>query len=335
MASQSPASLAIAADGPVVRIVGEGLSPLAVEEKMVERHFREQGALLLRGFEFDFETFHRFCERLCSTAVFNESRKRAVIDSSLNLQSVDLGTDPFPLHPELSREPWKPDACLFACFNAPSREGETTFCDGMEIVRRLPPRLVEEMLRHQLLYSQPAAPEVLQYWLGTATPTDAQLAAPPPPCPYRFGRVDGRIHRSFLRPVLHKPMFQDELAFGNFLIFARDALRMRHFPRLENGQFVPDSWLDAVRVAAEPITYALKWQRGEILILDNSRFMHGRRRIVDPAERLIASYFGYVRFAEPSEYEPSDPPWRKETFRPPVPARRHAAPSPTITALPR
>ena len=120
-------------------------------------------------------------------------------------------------------------------------------------------------------------------------------------------------------------MFLDEPAFGNFLLFARYALRVSHFPLLEDGQPVPDEWVEAVQRAAAPITYALQWHRGDILILDNSRFMHGRRQILDAAERKIASYFGYLSFAPPNEYDPPDPIWRRGTFRPPVSGPRARA----------
>jgi hypothetical protein len=318
--------------GPFLMIEGNGnISPLMVGPDLLEREIRRHGALLLRGFDFDVGTFRRFADRLCVASVFNESKNRALIDAESNIQSVDLGANPFPLHPELAREPWRPDACLFACFTAPTSGGETTVCDGVEIARRLPPFLVEKMRGRSLLYLQPAPPIALDYWLGTATPDARQLASPPPQCPYFFREVDGRIMRGFLRPLLQKPMFHDGLAFANFLLFARDALGISHFPLLDDGETVPDEWVDAVRQAAEPITFPLAWKGGDILVLDNSRFMHGRRAITDLSERKIASYFGYLPFAPRSEYEPADPLWRMGTFEPPRartrrgPAERAAA----------
>lgn len=321
----------ISTDGPLKVISAvAGASLLAIEEELLEAEYRRRGALLLRGFQHDVETFKRFAERLCSASVFNESRNRAVIDQASNIQSVDLGTAPFPLHPELSREPWRPDVCLFACFSAPSRGGETTICDGVEIVRRLPPALVSEMLQRQLLYCQPALPQALEFWLGTSTPTAGQLASPPPQCPYSFTVAGERILRCFSRPFLHKPMFNERPAFGNFLLFARLALRVSHFPVLEDGRPVPDEWVQMVQQAARPITYAVKWREGDLLIVDNSRFMHGRNQILNSAERKIASYFGYLGFAPPNEYDPPDPPWRRGAFRPPAPPPR---PGPAMPRL--
>jgi alpha-ketoglutarate-dependent taurine dioxygenase len=321
-------TLGISPDGPLLVIQSPaGSSPMTVDQALLESEFRRSGALLLRGFDFDVETFRCFAERLCPASIFNESPNRALVDPASNIQSVDLGTAPFPLHPELSREPWRPDVCLFACFSAPSPGGETTICDGVEIVRRLPPAVVEAMLDRNLIYSQPASPEALEYWLGTRSPDAEQISSPPPQCPYSFTDLGDRILRSFARPLLHKPMFHDGPAFGNFILFARLALGVSHFPLLDDGQSVPAEWVNAVRQAAEPITYALQWRRGDILIVDNSRFMHGRRRIMNAQERKIASYFGYLSFAPVNEYEPPDPIWRRGSFRPPVmkPARARAS----------
>lgn len=131
--------------------------------------------------------------------------------------------------------------------------------------------------------------------------------------------ADGdRVIRGFGRPLLHKPMFCDELAFANFLLFARDYQHVDNFPVLEDGSSVPDEWMAAVREAAAPITHDVVWQADDILILDNSRFMHGRKAITDPENRMIASYFGYVGFAPRIAFEPPDPLWRKCNFRAPV-----------------
>ena len=56
-------------------------------------------------------------------------------------------------------------------------------------------------------------------------------------------------------------------------------------------------------------------------MLDNTRVMHGRNTIVDPSERVIASYFGYLDFAVPDGEEIPDAPWRRQAFRPPAQGR--------------
>lgn len=303
---------------PYVLIVAQGeTSLLEVDPALITDLYKAHGALLLRGFEANLDDFRHFTAQFCSASVFNESPDRLLLDEAHNVQSVNGGQAPFPLHPELSREPWKPDICFFFCLNPPREQGATTLCDGVELVRHLPPEVRRGLEGRRLLYAQPAPPKLLEYWLGTAAPSDAQLAAPPAHCPYSFVRAAGRVIRAFTRPALHRPMFTDAPAFGNFLLFARYHNGRTNFPALDNGQPVPDAWVEAAKRTGDRLSAEVAWRKGDLLMLDNTRFMHGRTAIVDADERLIASYFGYLKFALPNPEEPADPVWRRAAFRPP------------------
>lgn len=291
----------------------------AVDEASVIALYKAHGALLFRGFGVDTAQFRAFAERYCSTSVVNESPGRDPIDAEQKVHTVDRGNGAFNLHPELSREPWKPDAAFFACLSPPSQGGATTVCDGVALVRELPEDVRRGLEGRRLLYIKPTWPSLLRYWLGTPTPSDAQLAAPPAGCPYEFRRLpDGQIVRYFTRPALHRPMFIDAPAFGNFLLFARFNHGRADHPVLDDGYPVPEPWLQAIKATGDRLQTPVQWRKGDALMLDNTRFMHGRTAIVDTAERLIASYFGYVKFAIPDPEEPKDAIWRREDFEPPL-----------------
>lgn len=300
-----------------------GEDPLAEREAIVAL-YKAHGALLLRGFAIDLPRFRTFTASLCPTSVFNESRGRTVLDAEANILSVAPGDAAFPLHPELAREPWRPDACFFACFSSPAAGGETLICDGIALADALPEPIRDAFAAQRLRYLQPALPEELAYWLGTPDPDAALLAAPPPGCPYRFVSNGERIWRFFTRPALHKPMFAERPAFGNFLLFARYHRGENRFPTLADGTIVPDDWVAAAKAAGDRVSAAIAWQQGDLLMLDNSRFMHGRNAIRDKAERRIASHFGYLDFAVPDVEEVHDAPWRRPGFRPPVLAPKPA-----------
>ncbi|HYI48153.1 MAG TPA: TauD/TfdA family dioxygenase [Allosphingosinicella sp.] len=289
--------------------------------------YKTHGALLLRGFSTDLDRFRRFAEQFCASSALNDSRGRDLLDPEHKIQSVNRGVAPFPLHPELSREPWKPDVCFFGCLNPPSEQGATTLCDGVEIVAQLPAEVRGAFENRRLLYVQAATAEELDYWLGTPEPSDAELAAPPPTSPYFFWRADGQIIRAFTRPAFHRPMFIDAPAFGNFLLFARYCLGIQGVPLFEDASQVPDALLAAVKSVSDRLTAPIAWQGGDVLMIDNTRFMHGRTAVRDAGERLIASYFGYLNFAVPNPEEPADPVWRAGPFSPPArltPAARAA-----------
>lgn len=292
---------------------------LALDPAAIAALYRKHGAILLRGFGANVASFGSFARQFCATSVVNESPGREPLDPAGGVWTVNGGSEAFALHPELSRQPWKPDAAFFACLSEGGSDGATTICDGIELVRALPDEVRRLLAARRLLYAAPASPGVLAYWLGHAEPSDAVLTAPPSGCPYKFVRdYGGRVVRFFTRPALHKPMFSDDPAFGNFLLFARYNNGRRDFPLLDDLTPVPDTWVEAAKAAGDATMVPIHWQRGDLLMLDNTRFMHGRTAINTPEQRRIATWFGYLRFAVPNPEEPVDPIWRREDFAPPV-----------------
>ena len=291
-------------------------SILDIAESNVVELYKQHGAILFRGFSFSLPQFKTFTNQFCQSTVFNESPGRKTIDSDANIQTVNLGDEAFPLHPEISREPWKPDVCFFACETPPITGGETTICDGIELVKLLPEGALKVFKENRLDYINLATQSECLYWLGTAKPDDATLNSKPETCPYQFSRYGDQILRIYNAPALHKPMFSDELAFGNFLLFSYQ-LNATRFPMFTGNREVPRGLVKIVKDTAQKITTAVKWQKHDVLMLDNSRFLHGRNHISDTSHRLILSYFGYLKFAIPSVEDIPNPPWRAGTFVPP------------------
>lgn len=306
---------------PLVLVTPSGENGVGqVDRAELIAHYQTHGALLFRGFATDLARFHAFARKFCPTSVYNESPGRALLDPAEGIYAVDGGVNEFALHPELSRVPWKPDVALFGCLTAPGQGGATTICDGIALARALPDEVQRGLAGRRLIYVNGTWPELLEFWLGTPTPDDAQLSQPPVGCPYQFRRLpDGRIVRHFSRPALHRPMFADERAFGNFLLFARFNNGRPDFPLLDDMRPVPEAWLQAIKAIGDRLTCAVQWQPGDLLMLDNTRFMHGRTAILEPSERQIATFFGYLDFAVPDPEEPADPVWRREDFAPPRP----------------
>ena len=174
----------------------------------------------------------------------------------------------------------------------------------------LPPDIMQAFASRRLLYAAKSQKSILQFWFNTTDPDDDQLRDPPGDCPFVFSRQGERIVRFHSAPALHKPMFSNRLAWGNFLFFARYMAGRRDFPIFADGTEVSDELLDAVKAVADKLERPIQWQKNDLLMLDNTRFMHGRRQIAKEDERLIMSYFGYLNFAIPSEEEPPNAKWR-------------------------
>lgn len=294
-----------------IRPDSEQESLLDIDPIWIENLYKSHGALLFRGFPLDVATFARLTSLYCTHAAFNESPGRETVDNSNNIQTVNLGDEAFPLHAELSRTPWRPDVCWFACMTPAERDGETYVCDGIDFVHQMSSQLRAALQHRQLKYTQPAQLHAAKFWLRCDRPGMQQLQNPPADCPYVF-EMQGQVpQQTFMRPALQKAMFADDLAFSNFLIFARKYLRNRSFPSFEDGSEVPDDVIAELDEIGTRLQQPIAWQQYDVVMLDNTRFMHARGKLPSPSLRYILTYFGYLRFAVPASEEGANPRWRQ------------------------
>lgn len=276
----------------------------------IERLYKRHGALLFRGFPFDVDIFRLLTQKFCTHSVFNNSTNRSVVDKGNHIQSVNRGPGGITLHPEMAREPYKPDVCWFACISPARTGGETFICDGVELAKNMTPDVFRALESRRLLYNRKATQQDISFWLETDQPSDEELANPPAGCPYEFWRNGNQIDCCFSAPALHKPMFANDLAFGNFLLLARQSLKLKSYPVFEDGSIIPDGLVADLIKTADNIKEPVAWQANDVLMLDNTRFMHGRNKIEDPDNRNIVTYFGFLRFASPGLDEMPNARWR-------------------------
>ncbi len=279
----------------------------------IQRLFKQYGALLFRGFDVGLPEFDDMTSRYCDSFVPNYSSTRQAMSVDGRTQTVDLGQSAFALHSELARVPWRPDIAWFACLSAPEPGEETVICDGIEVVRAMPPDL-RELLSHRSLSHKTETPkEVCETWVGFSDPTEASLRRIKSDGPFVFSIENGRYFGTYTVPVLHKPNFSKENAFANFLLFARFTKKFRDFPTFEDGSEISDEICSAIKKITDELQVDVCWQDGDLLMLDNSRFMHGRHSVKDPARRVIATQFGYASFLTPKR-NPADEPWLEDTL---------------------
>lgn len=288
-----------------------GISELGtLDTQQIISLYMRHGAILFRGFSLNLDEFAQFSDRFCSSYVSNKSPGREVLSSDGRVQTVNLGTQYFPLHPEISREPWQPDVAWFAC-QQPSRVGgETTICDGVAIANALSPELHKHLRENILAHTLPTDINWCAGFLAADALQASELEGFSDQATFQFKVVGEQLFRTYLRPMLHKPMFCAEWAYGSFLVFARQKLQVRDFPCYADGSEVSDALVQEIETISNRLATAIKWRKGDVLMLDNTRFMHGRNPIGDPQSRRILTQFGYLSFV-PDNY----PNLAKQTWR--------------------
>jgi hypothetical protein len=230
------------------------------------------------------------------------SQERDLVRPDKDISTVNKGSDAIPLHREASYLPERPDVLLFYCERPPRVGGQTTLCDGVGLLHALP-ALVREYVQDgdgaSLVWTWDLPVERWSAAFGTRSPLQAEE---------HFTRLregfaswerlethfnGDQLHGVFRTRCVIPTRFGGARSFCNSVMAYYDrepgpyvAKHMYHLALPDGSAFSPAVLAD-IRDYAERHTYELAWHPGDILLVDNARFMHGRRAVTDAHRRIL------------------------------------------------
>lgn len=246
---------------------------------------RESGALLFRGFGPEPGDFAAFTDRFSSSTLgrLHMAQNRREVAGDADTSTVNLGMQHVGPHAELGYSPRRPDLLWFSCVRPSAAGGETTLFDGIKVWERLPDPLREKFAASDLLYSfEAAGPDDWPLFTGVPADRDRtlELLAAERGVSYTLGNgdtLDIRYRVSAAEPS----RFQGAPAFSNSII-----------PSISGGVSFADGTpvlssdrLSILRVCDDLAT-PVDWRKGDVIVIDNSRMMHGRLPFSDPAREI-------------------------------------------------
>jgi hypothetical protein len=268
------------------------------------------GVVLVRGGDSDIAGFEALTSRFCGQ--FHHAGARHALRQSEG-DGFTTGVSPrnFILfgHSEGHYRPSLvlPDVCFFKCVVPPSvAGGETTLVDGVELLSRLPPALVRRFEDQGVIYEFSWEPARWQAEFGVTDEAGlkAFLARFPGA---RYTLSGGLLHMFYAAPALSR-LHDGAAAFSNGIlahlpgvehpryegrpVYARPSNRVY----FGDGELIPNDVINTLIDAHDTVLYRHRWQANDLLIVDNTRYMHGREMTVEPCERVLISRFG--RFKE-------------------------------------
>lgn len=267
----------------------------SVDSGDVMAAFKQYGAILFRGFNVTLTEFVGFTDKFCYKYMLNPSSSRKIVSSGSQIQTVDRGTNYFPLHAERSQTPFQPDIAFFHCIKAPQGSGQTFFCDGTRIIGGLPAEIRRQLAGRSLLHRNIQTVEQLLAFLGIEDPRDIQKSLLDIGFDKYYRQFEDKYYMHFMRPFFSRSKFSGEMAFANFLLFSRFKLNNLQSPCFENGDEIPTALCQLILDVAENITTKIEWEALDILMIDNTRLMHGRMPFDNVEDREIFTRFGYSR----------------------------------------
>ena len=265
-----------------------------IDKETVINLCAESGTLLFRGFSGDIDTFSEFVKNNSSKVTLDPARSF----HAENAQKVDAGLNAVGLHCENGNAPKLPHFIWFYCKKAAKTGSQTTFCDGRRVWAALPNETKQLFEAKKIKYSRNVPENLWRAYIAYEMPNIKSADDVTVEHLKQFSdQIDGQIfklnednsvHYSFIVGAAHKTLFSDDLAFANSILgpsynYEKPTITF------EDDTAISDEIIEQIKAITEQETQEIIWQDGDIVMIDNTRFMHGRREILDTDREIYAA----------------------------------------------
>jgi alpha-ketoglutarate-dependent taurine dioxygenase len=231
--------------------------------------FEKHGVLIFRDFDLAPERVSSVTDRFTEVYAPDALRRATRFDQKV-MHNVDHGNAAVPLHSEASFAASWPEIVWFYCVTPPSSGGCTTLCDGIKLWRGLSEGSRAAFLAQPLRYD-------------VAIPIgDGQSRKGTEPWPSAVPGISGQLNwdegivsLTILRYAVHQTRMAGNLCCANHLL-ARGEPQIKSLS-MADGSPLPSAALAELQSAADKLTFDVNWNAGDLAMIDNMRFMHGRR----------------------------------------------------------
>jgi alpha-ketoglutarate-dependent taurine dioxygenase len=300
--AQNTLRLTAIGDGDGMMITPTGPEPNFTDlyQEGLDSLLADTGHLLIRGFAPSVDEFNELVRRYSSRTTMDPART----SHGEAAQKVDSGHAPIGLHLENGATPFAPDLLWFHCVKAATSGSETTVCDGFRVWDALSERAKKVFRDNPVKYTRSNIPQAMWQRLAAhLTGPDADPADMTVDHLYAVSNkgadvvfteaADGTLTYEYSVYAAHPTRVSSRIAWANSILgpsFNYEAPEIR----FADGSLIPDDVIAEYTEVCEKVTEDIAWEDGDIVLIDNTRVMHGRRAITDP-ERTILNAQSYAR----------------------------------------
>lgn len=268
----------------------QSILQLPVQENL--GYFKSFGVLLFRGFGVDYEKMKTFAEKFSSRFVLDKDRP--IVDPrNKYVTLVDPGMHYVSPHCENANSPFRPDVIWFCCGVPAAQGGETLFWDGVKVWQELSEELRQLFIEKKIKFLQKFPAADWKRFLGVgATLADVKRTLNGiPGLTYNINE-DQSISIEYVCSAVVKTKYGNQDAFANSLI--AEYKNPKGVVTFADGSPIPSTVINQIQQVMNNFTEVILWQTGDLVMIDNSRFLHGRRSFTD-RNRRIYSLLSYLK----------------------------------------
>ena len=271
----------------------ENINIFDLNKESIFKLFQSEGVLLFRGFETNIETFTQFTNKFSENfmdytgGVFN----RRVINGDATVLSVNDFKNEIKLHGEMYYQKIIPLMLWFFCAHPASQNGETIVCDGKRFFDELSQPLKELFSQKMLKYRGHLDKDAWKKRYKTDDLNVVKQVCKSNDVHLQINE-DESIAVQYICSAIHPSKYGKYLVFINSLLSTKSM-----YPdsvSFDDNSEIHDEIMFELNEIAEKITAEIHWEKGDILMIDNTRIMHGRRAFIDEMRDI------YLRLCSPS-----------------------------------
>lgn len=283
-------------------VVGAGDRDIfALSRDRVIELFQASSLVLFRGFALDTERFKAFTNQFGAgfmTYAGGSYNQRQPIGGDKTVLSVTGANLKYaiPLHGEMYYLKHKPSLLWFYCAVPPLQGGETTVCDGIQLYAELGDAAKEFFSTQRIKYIRSYADGVWQEVYQTEDPKAVEKICTENGLRLEIDAQSRRVRTEYLcSALIPSRCGRHSVWINNILpVIAQESIlgQQNSLVRCEDGSKIPEAVLSELKTLAERLTQAVAWQPGDLLMVDNTRLLHGRRAYADDQRQV------YVRLSQ-------------------------------------
>jgi alpha-ketoglutarate-dependent taurine dioxygenase len=277
-------------------------SILSLDPAEVARIFAAENLVLFRGFATPIEAFKQFSEQLCTDFMTYEggASARRAIGGDPTLMSVTEPSHTFaiPLHGEMYYAKHRPRILWFYCVRPASSGGETTAADGAAFCDALSTGTRTLFEDNRIRYICTHGDGRWQVLFGTNDPAAVRRYCEASDTSFAWNDRDRSVTTEYVSSAL------SDSQFGDRRVFINNVMTMTHWEahgvrrrvvRLEDGSPIPTRVVAELQDLEAKMTLPVAWQPRDVLMVDNTRYLHGRRSFSDPGREICVRLSGGLR----------------------------------------
>jgi alpha-ketoglutarate-dependent taurine dioxygenase len=297
--------------GVMIRASDHGSTFDLDREKVVEQ-FKSTGVILFRGFDLDLEGFNRFSSSF--TAEFmtyrggsyvrkkvNDGMDETLLSTSSDFDRNSEIQDTFalPLHGEMYYLDNRPAVLWFYCVVPATSDGETTICDGNRVYEALHPSTKELFRAKRIKYIREFPDGEWQKIFGADNVTDLESFCHANGVRVQFDDATRGIRSEYVYPAVITSAWGNRWVYINNMLpnLWRESIgREDSIVRFEDDSRVPQDVVSELVEIQRRLMVSIAWEKQDLVMVDNTRILHGRRAFTDPNRQICLRMTRSVNF---------------------------------------